>query len=97
MRWLGNVIISIAVSNLDEIYSYAPFDIISPLTQDSTINILQQSLQIVKSDIPVCYHVGRTIIVEMYGHSNCINGLRVDSCLDPQETENILERILDLI
>ena len=97
MRWLGNIVISIAVANLDEIYSYAPIDMISPLVRDSTIAILQKSLTILDSDIPVLYHCGRTIVVEMYGHSNYVNGIRIDSCLDVDETEAIMKKFLDAI
>lgn len=97
MRWLGNIIISIAASNLDEIYSCTPIEMVSPLVSDSTITILEKSLEVFNSNIPVRYHKGRTIIVEMYGHSNHVDGIRIDSCLGGNETKSIIETMLDSI
>ncbi|MCI8482649.1 MAG: hypothetical protein HFJ27_06385 [Clostridia bacterium] len=96
MEWLGNIVISIAVSNLDEIYSCADLSVISPWTQNSTLDILRESLKIFDTDIPVFYHQGRTIIVKTYGSPTAI-GIKIDSCLNPQATEKILEKMLDIL
>lgn len=97
MQWLGNIIISIALPNLDEIYSYAPIDMISPLTRESTITILKNSLTVFDSTARVLYHEGRTIIVEMYGTSNHIDGIRINSCLNFDETEVMIKKLLNSI
>lgn len=97
MQWLGNIVISIAVPNLDKIYSGIPIDMISPLTRESTITVLENSLMVFDSNASVLYHEGRTIIVEMYGVSNRIDGIRIDSCLDANKTEIMIKNLLNTI
>lgn len=103
-KFLGTIIISIPVANLNELSDIIPFSFISFLEVSSTFRVIQSTLNALEDNEDLLrYQDGRCIVIEVYGDKSKKNeeSLHADfqiitSCLDYSGTKTVLNGIISL-
>lgn len=101
MGFIGNVIISIPLTSLNEISNTIPFSCISFLEVSSTLAVIRNVLANLENDEDLLeYKDGRCIVIGVYGivdkKGYHTNSQTIISCLDYDSTKCVLKGIIDL-